>query len=129
MASTRSPQIRAVKRKPWSASLRRLAWSVGCLGLRTSVMVMVLSPPRCAGQPWADRRQRPWLGYDDLVQLGHGLLLQLRRHRSKVVLGRDLCLAGREDEVEEPLERLALGVIALLLVDDDPGRRGDGIGV
>ena len=38
-------------------------------------------------------------------------------------------LAGGQDEVEEPLEGLALGLVALLGVDDDPGRRGDRVGV
>src|SRR5580700_8484472 len=81
MASTSSPQIKATTRKPLSATLRWLAWSVGCgsSGLRTAVMVIDLPPPRGAGRPRRPtRRGDRDLGNDDLIQLGRRLLQQRR---------------------------------------------------
>src|SRR6185437_13629114 len=92
MARTRSPQMSEMRRNPLSATFRWLAWRVGTPGGRMAVRVI----------GWSR------LGDDDLAQLSRGLLQQIGRQRSEVVLGGDVLLTSGQDVVEESLERGAL---------------------
>src|SRR5206468_11960462 len=115
MTSTVSPHSKVTTVKTRSATGRRRALGSfadpgGLVGVEVAVAV----------KPGSRRDQEG-------VELGLGLVEDVGRQLG-VVDRSGLVLAGPVDVLQERLEGGALGLVGLVLVGDDPGRRGDRVG-